>query len=84
MKKQGRIKKAIQSSKNIYPDVIQKSMPIFDMMFKDQLNENLIYNSLKVYNEKGTNVTSTAGTTSVSNNLVTYTFKSSYLSSFIW
>ena len=32
-------KKAIQSSKNIYPDVIQKSMPIFDMMFKDQLNE---------------------------------------------
>ena len=32
-------RKAIQSSKNIYPDVIQKSMPIFDMMFKDQLNE---------------------------------------------
>ena len=32
-------RKAIQSSKNIYPDVIQKSMPIFDMMFKDQITE---------------------------------------------
>ena len=32
-------RKAIQSSKNIYPDVIQKSMPMFDMMFKDQITE---------------------------------------------
>ena len=30
-------KKAIMSSKNIYPDVINKSMPTFDLMFKDQL-----------------------------------------------
>lgn len=32
-------RKAITSSKNIYPDVIQKSMPIFDTMFKDQISE---------------------------------------------
>ncbi len=32
-------KKAIMSSKNIYPDVIKKSMPIFDTMFADQINE---------------------------------------------
>ena len=32
-------KKAIISSKNIYPDVIQKAMPIFDTMFKDQIIE---------------------------------------------
>ena len=32
-------KKAIMSSKNIYPDVIKKSMPTFDAMFKDQVGE---------------------------------------------
>lgn len=32
-------RKAIVSSKNIYPDVIAKSMPIFDTMFKDQISE---------------------------------------------
>ena len=32
-------KKAIMSSKNIYPDVIAKSMPIFDATFKDQIAE---------------------------------------------
>ena len=30
---------AIMSSKNIYPDVIRKSMPQFDTMFNDQLTE---------------------------------------------
>lgn len=30
---------AIISSKNIYPDVISKSMPIFDEMFADQIKE---------------------------------------------
>lgn len=30
---------AIMSSKNIYPDVIEKSMPSFDEMFSDQLKE---------------------------------------------
>ena len=32
-------RKAIKSSKNIYPDVIKKSMPIFDKMFEDQIAE---------------------------------------------
>ena len=32
-------KNAIQSSKNIYPDVIKKSMPIFNEMFADQIKE---------------------------------------------
>ena len=32
-------KKAIISSKNIYPDVIKKSIPVFDEMFKDQIKE---------------------------------------------
>ena len=32
-------KKAIVSSKNIYKDVITKSMPLFDQMFKDQIAE---------------------------------------------
>ena len=30
---------AIQSSKNIYPDVITKSLPSFDEMFKEQIEE---------------------------------------------
>ena len=33
------VKKAIKESKNIYPDVIKKSMPIFDKIFKDQIEE---------------------------------------------
>ena len=32
-------KKAIMNSKNIYPDVIPKSMPQFDELFKDQIQE---------------------------------------------
>ena len=27
------------NSKNIYPDVIEKSMPQFDKIFEDQINE---------------------------------------------
>ena len=33
------IRKAIVSSKNIYPDVIEKSMPQFDSLFADQITE---------------------------------------------
>ena len=33
------IRKAIIDSKNIYPDVITKSMPQFDQIFADQINE---------------------------------------------
>ena len=33
------IKLAIMNSKNIYPDVIKKSMPEFDRIFEDQLEE---------------------------------------------
>ena len=32
-------REAIVSSKNIYPDVIEKSMPAFDKMFADQIKE---------------------------------------------
>ena len=33
------VRQAITSSKNIYPDVIEKSMPNFDKIFKDQMEE---------------------------------------------
>ena len=33
-------KKAIMNSKNIYPDVIAKSMPQFDILFQEQIEEN--------------------------------------------
>ena len=33
------IKQAIMDSKNIYPDVVKKSMPQFDEIFKDQIAE---------------------------------------------
>ena len=33
------IKQAIMNSKNIYPDVIKKSMPQFDTVFADQIEE---------------------------------------------
>ena len=33
------IRTAIINSKNIYPDVIKKSMPVFDTMFADQIKE---------------------------------------------
>ena len=32
-------RRAIQTSKNIYPDVIQKSLPQFDLLFADQIEE---------------------------------------------
>ncbi|MBO5476713.1 MAG: MucBP domain-containing protein, partial [Clostridia bacterium] len=53
------------------------------MVFKDTLNTNLTYNSLRVYNENGTDVTVSAGTTSYNSSTkqVTYTFNSSYLNS---
>lgn len=35
---------AIVTSKNIYPDVIKKSLPIFDQMFADQIKECAGYN----------------------------------------
>ncbi len=41
------VKKAIMTSKNIYPDVIKKSMPVFDTMFADQIEE---YNQATVGN----------------------------------
>ena len=34
------IKKAIMNSKNIYPDVINKSMPQFDQIFADQIHDS--------------------------------------------
>ena len=33
------VKKAIRESKNIYPDVIKKAMPMFDETFKEQIKE---------------------------------------------
>ena len=41
------IKRAIMSSKNIYPDVIRKSMPEFDKIFADQIAE---YNQTAIGN----------------------------------
>lgn len=37
-------KKAIMNSKNIYPDVIKKSMPGFNKMFEEQLSEYSVQN----------------------------------------
>ena len=37
---------AIVTSKNIYPDVIKKSLPIFDQMFADQISECANINSM--------------------------------------
>ncbi len=44
-------KNAILNSKNIYPDVIKKSMPIFDKLFADQINE--CNNSYETYEKLG-------------------------------
>lgn len=35
-------KKAIMNSKNIYPDVIEKEMPRFDQLFKDEIEETTV------------------------------------------
>ena len=37
-------KKAIMNSKNIYPDVIKKSIPEFDKIFEEQLDDYTIKN----------------------------------------
>ena len=45
-------KEAIVSSKNIYPDVISKSMPVFETTFSDQIAE---YNKgIDAYERLGT------------------------------
>ena len=49
------IKRAIMSSKNIYQDVIKKSMPEFDEMFADQIaeyNKSVMGNLEKLSDEK--------------------------------
>ena len=40
-------KQAIMNSKNIYPDVIEKSMPQFDALFQEQINEIKEKNQIK-------------------------------------
>ncbi len=51
------------------------------LVFTDNLNSNLTYDSLKVYNENGVDVTSSAGnvTYNGATNIVTYTFNAAYL-----
>lgn len=61
------------------PTAVDDKFTLSSMIFTDELNENLIYKSLKVYDENNTDITSTAGTNSVTNNVITYTFNSSYL-----
>ena len=39
---------AIMNSKNIYPDVIKKSMPEFDKLFEEQLSEFNIENKINI------------------------------------
>lgn len=41
-------KTAIMNSKNIYPDVIKKSMPEFDKLFEEQLSEYNIENKINI------------------------------------
>ena len=41
-------KSAIMNSKNIYPDVIKKSMPEFDKLFEEQLSEFNIENKINI------------------------------------
>ena len=51
------------------------------LVFTDIIDKNLTYNSLRVYNENGNDVTSSAGTTSYDSTTqrLTYTFNSGYL-----
>ena len=53
------------------------------MVFQDTLDSNLIYKNLKVYNEKGQDITEVAGVVNVDNNTVFYTFKENYLESLV-
>ncbi len=51
------------------------------LVFTDVIDKNLTYNSLRVYNENGNDVTNSAGTTSYdsTSKRLTYTFNTSYL-----
>lgn len=53
------------------------------LTFTDIIDSNLTYNSLKVYNENGADITASAGTVGYdsSSRKLTYTFNSSYLNS---
>ena len=49
------VKRAIMSSKNIYPDVIKKSMPEFDEIFAEQIaeyNQSVMGDLKKLSDEK--------------------------------
>lgn len=39
-------RKAIATSKNIYPDVIQKALPEFDRIFRDEINSSKMSKSI--------------------------------------
>ena len=51
------------------------------LVFKDTIDSNLTYNSLKVYNENGADITASAGTVGYNSQTrqLTYTFNSNYL-----
>ena len=61
------------------PTAVDDKFTLSSMVFTDELNENLTYKSLKVYNENNTDITSTAGINSVTNNVIVYTFNADYL-----
>ena len=53
------IRKAIENSKTIYPDVIKKYLPLFDEQFKNLLEENPITNDEIKNNQETNNIDST-------------------------
>lgn len=59
----------------------EPNFTISTLMFSDELNENLIYKNLSVYDENNNDITEAAGIIEFKDNIVKYAFNSSYLSS---
>ena len=63
------------------PDSTDNLLKLSTLKFYDELNENLVYKNLCVYDENENNITSAAGTSKFENNALEYNFNTEYLNS---
>lgn len=63
------------------PNSQENLLQLSNLKFTDELNKNLVYQSLKVYDENENDITEIAGKIDVKDNTVIYLFNSEYLNS---
>ena len=63
------------------PKSDEETFRLSNLKFSDELNDNLIYKNLSVYDENENDITNIAGTTTINSNALEYIFNLDYLNS---